>query len=88
MTVATGAAGTTIVGATLGAGFLDVGSVSTVGDVLSAGRGATEAIQTLPFTGANHILVLFALGLLALLAGALMLGLARRHSGSLSAPPV
>lgn len=88
MTVATATGGTTIAGATLGAGFLESGEITSASQgLVSASQGASEVLRTLPFTGANHLVLLTALGLLVLLAGALMTGLARRHGDAAASPP-
>ncbi len=82
MTVATGVGGVTVTGVVVGSGVVAQGETPP-----TLTRGAVDIISTLPFTGANQIVVLFVLGLLAVLAGTLMLGLARRHSPVLAVSP-
>lgn len=81
MTMSTGVGGTTIVGVTVGAGAAEGGGVT------NASQGATELLMSLPFTGANDVVLLLVIGLLTLLAGAMTVGLARRHSGTSPPPP-
>lgn len=81
MTVATGVGGATVSGVVMG------GVVAQGGAPRPVTQGAADIIYTLPATGANQIVVLLVLGLLAVLAGTLMLDLARRHSPALAPSP-
>lgn len=74
MTVSAGVGGGTL-------GGVVVGSTAT-------GGGAITALPaTLPFTGATHLMLMIAVGLVLLVAGVLVTGLARRASdGSAPAP--
>lgn len=54
-------------------------------DVLVA---AGEGARTLPFTGANEVVLMLVIALVLLVAGMLMLGLSRRHdSAAVASPP-
>ena len=79
MTISAGAGGTSLIGVTLGAG-------ATQGTPSEVSRQALDAVTALPFTGASHLLTLLAIGLLTVLAGVMMMTMARRHGGE-SSPP-
>ena len=79
MTISAGAGGTSIIGVTLGAGATQV----TPSHVATQ---ALDAVKALPFTGASHLLTLLAIGLLTVLAGVMMMTMARRHGGENSPP--
>ena len=72
MTVATSTGGTTVVGVVIGA----AGSPETPREILDS---ATGTVTALPFTGYSELVVLFALGLLCVLAGLMVSSVLRRH---------
>lgn len=76
MTVATGVGGTTVGGAVLGVAAT---RGSEGGAVTSVRGAASEGLRSLPFTGADHTVTLFVLGLLLLIAGLLVTGMAHRY---------
>jgi hypothetical protein len=77
MTVSAGVGGGSVVGVVLGGGA-----------VTGSGTAApAEVVSTLPFTGAGQLMVMVAIAIVLLLAGALTVGLARRASdGALPEP--
>lgn len=70
MTVSSGSGG----GGTL------VGSVVAAGGM--GGVGAGSAGDALPFTGADHVVLLVVLGVVMIVVGLLIVGLSRRHGPS------
>jgi hypothetical protein len=89
MTVATGAAGTTVGGAVLGVSLTrgSDGSMAAGADAAAAAAGsdagvlgaAAEGMRTLPFTGADHVVTMLVLALVLLVAGLLVTGMAHRY---------
>jgi LPXTG-motif cell wall-anchored protein len=68
MSVSAGTGGTTLVGVMVGGGAVAHGDVASPATVAS----------TLPFTGASHVMLLVAIGVVLLVAGLLAVGLVRR----------
>jgi hypothetical protein len=69
MSVSAGVGGTSLVGVMVGGGA-----------VTQSAHSVPAVVRSLPFTGASHIVVMVALALVLVIAGALAVGLARRAS--------
>lgn len=64
------AVGGAVLGTAVGAGTANSGSLAVA-----------ESAQTLAFTGASHTLLIITVAFLMIIAGLLLNGLSRRHSG-------